>query len=349
MKRLGGIWEEVTSMDNLRRAYNNAAKGKRSRSIVIQIGNNLDYYLEKIRQSLLDGTYKTSPYRTRVIYEPKRRVIYILPFYPDRIVHHAIMDVIVPYLVKRIDTGVNSSIKGVGQVTGSQLCMKYTRRYKYVLKCDISKFYPSIQHDIMMKQLERKIKDKRVLRVLDEIVRSSDTVPGETKGKNLPIGSYISQGLCNTYLGPLDTFVRHELKCNAYVRYCDDFVLFSNDKKQLHAWGVAMGEFLWRELKLTYSKCNIFPVTHGVDYLGYRHFSEYVLVRKRTAVRIKRRMFSIANNLRHRVINAQRYKGQIDSAFGWLKHANSWHLQKQLKLDVLKKAVEQHEKYQEVQ
>lgn len=346
MKRLGGVWEKVVDIDNLRRSFQKAAKGRRDRKSVQRIEANLEHYLIKLQAILKSGTYHTSTYRTRVIFEPKRRVIYILPFFPDRIVHHAVMDVIGPYLNNRLDKHIHSAIKGRGQVSGSTECMKLVRKYKYVLKCDISKFYPSIDHDIMMRIVERKIKDKRVLSLLDEIIRSSNTVPGEIPGKNLPIGSYVSQGLCNMYMNPLDTYIRQVLGCKGYIRYCDDFVLFSDDKQQLREWAGLIEDFLDKELKLRLSKCLLFPVRQGVDFLGYRHFPDYILVRKRTAQRIKRRVFHIADGLKYDVINEEKYRGQLASAWGWMNHANSWNLQKLLQLKLLQGAVKYHAEVQ---
>lgn len=346
MKRIGNVWEEVTSMENLHRACRRAAKGRRGRESVKRVEANLDYYLPLLQKMLREGTYRTSQYITRIIREPKERKIYILPFFPDRIAHHAVMDVLRPYLQARMDIATHSAIEGRGQITGSRKCMEYVRKYKYVLKCDISKFYPSMDHAVLKECLVRKIKDKNALNVLFEIIDSVNKVPGETPGKNAPIGSVTSQDLHNLLMWLLDSYVRENLHCNAYIRYCDDFVLFAQDKGTLHTWAKSIEDFLRDRLKLKLSKCFIFPVSQGVDFLGYRHFPKYILVRKTTATRIKHRVRHIATCLhKYAKINIERYRGQIDSAHGWLSHANTKNLRRTLNFEQVRQEVHDYGKF----
>lgn len=330
-------------MENLRTAFRNAAKGRRTRASVRKVEANLDYYLCLLQKMLLNGWYRTSRYKTRIIAEPKKRKIYILPFFPDRIAHHAVMDVLRPYIVARVDINAHSAIEGRGQMSGSRKCMEYVRRFKYVLKCDISKFYPSIDHAILKSFLERRIKDKKVLAFLFEVIDSVNRLEDETPGKNTPIGSVVSQDLHNVYLWYLDWFVRSVLHCNAYMRYCDDFCLFGNDKAQLGQWATQLQEYIGSRLKLKLSKCQLFPVSRGVDYLGYRHFPKYILVRKRTARRIKHRIRHIAKCLdTYEKVNIERYRGQVDSAHGWLKYANTKNLRRSLNFESLRQRVHEY-------
>ena len=318
MKRHGFLFDRICSMENLELALKKASKGKRWQTKVQKTLNNSEELLKQLQESLFDGTFRTSEYHTKTVYEPKERLIYILPFYPDRIVHHAIMNVLEPIWDSLMIHDSYSCRKGKGQHAGSTRCMEFVRNYAYCLKCDISKFYPSIDHEILKTIIKRKIKDSRLLFLLDGIIES---VEG---GKNAPIGNYLSQWFGNLYMNELDMFCKHELGCKKYIRYCDDFCIFSNDKKQLHQWASQIADFCTERLKLKLSKCNVFKTDMGVDFLGYRHFRKgYVLVRKSTAKRIKRRLGRLLMNMHKGVISKDTAVSKLASANGWLKHANT--------------------------
>lgn len=266
-------------------------------------------------------------------------MIFILPFYPDRIVHHAIMNVVEPIWDSLLDDRVYSCRKGKGQHAGSKYCMELTKRYKYCLKCDISKFYPSINHAVLKEVIRRKIKDKRLLALLDEII---DSPGGET---NCPIGNLLSQWMGNIYLGGVDEVVRHKLHCNPYVRYCDDFILYDDDKRRLADWREEIEGFITERLFLRFSKADIFPTARGVDFLGYRHFPEgYILVRKTTAKRQRKSIQAIPHEIRYGIITPEQGLAKIDSARGIFAHANAYHLTQSLRLDELRKEILEYEK-----
>ena len=320
MKRYGNLFDKICELENIRNAFKKAAKGKKWRRSVSTALENIDTLAPELRGKLLSGKYHTSKYRTRTIYEPKQRTIYILPFYPDRVVHHAVMAVIEPLLDKMMYFHSYACRPGKGQIKGSNQCMKYAMKYEYCLKCDVSKFYPSVDHQILKELLRKKFKDARLLALLDEIIDSAD---GD---KNVPIGNYLSQWFGNYYLNELDTFVKQELKCKPYIRYCDDFTLFSDDKKQTREWADRIREFCLNKLKLTLSKCNIFKTSQGVDFLGYRHFRNgRLILRKRTALHLRRRLKRIARLLVSNSgrLNRQHALGQTASAMGLLRHCKS--------------------------
>lgn len=252
-----------------------------------------------------------------------------MPFFPDRIVHHAVINVVENIWDNLFISDSYSCRKGKGQHAGSKRCMEYVRKYKYCLKCDISKFYPSINHDVLKQILRKKIKDEKLLSLLDTII---DSIEGN---KNVPIGNYLSQWFGNLYLNELDMFVKHSLHCKAYLRYCDDFVFFSNSKEELRYYLTSITPTL-DFLKLTLSKKEIFPVNQGIDFLGYRHFPKYVLVRKSTAKRIRKRMSHIEERLLNGKLSKERARSEIASAEGWLNHANSYNLKNKLCLNKLK-------------
>lgn len=327
MKRLGGIWEEMISIENLRLAYKKASRGRHHLAAIRRTEKHLDKLLQKLHDDLASHTFSTSEYRHKYIYEPKKRLISSLPFYPDRIVQHAVLNILEKYWDNRMIYDSYACRQNKGQHKGSNRCKIFVKHYKFACQCDISKFYDSIVHEIMKAILRRTIKDKDVLWLLDNIIDSMEFNLRGQAGVGLPIGSLLSQWFGNLYMNQLDIFIKQSIRCKAYVRYCDDFVLFSNDKKELHAWMKSVRAFVHQELRLTFSKCRIYPVSQGVDFLGYRHFSGYTLVRKSTVKRVKKRIRKIValpENIDDKTL--LHVQGQIASMKGWLEHADSHHL-----------------------
>lgn len=253
MKRHNNLFDKIVDKDNLLLAYKKAKKHKSWQQKVIRVEKDLDNLIEELRLSLINGTYKTAEYRTKKIYEPKERTIYVLPFYPDRIVHHAIMNILEPIWDNLFISDSYACRNGKGQHKGSQKCMEFVRKNKYCLKCDINKFYPSINHEILKLIIRKKIKCKRTLNLLDTII---DSIDGET---NIPIGNYLSQWFGNLYLNELDMFMKHDNKIKCYIRYCDDFLLFSNDKALLKEMAIKIKDYVE----------NIFHLVRRIIMYGY--------------------------------------------------------------------------------
>lgn len=329
MKKYGNLFNKIVDIDNLYLAYRKARKGKEWQHTVQDFEKNLDDNLKIIQSMLINKTYKTSKYTTKVIYEPKQRIIYKVPFAPDRIIQHAVMNVLEPIWESFFINDSYACRQNKGIHAGSKRTMRFVRRNDYCLKCDISKFYPSINHNILYKIIEHKIKDKDVLWLLHEIIYS---IGGET---NVPIGNYTSQWFGNLYMNEVDQRVKHMYKITDYIRYCDDFLLFSNDKKQLNNILKDMESYINIELKLKLSKKDIFPTSRGVDFLGYRHFKGYILVRKSTAKRVKKRIAKLPKQYKKGKITKEQYKSSLASTLGWLKWANSYNLRKSLNIDKL--------------
>lgn len=331
MKRHGNLWNQVIDKDNIALAYRLAKKGKRKKSGVRSFAKNAESNLEQIRQLLVNKTFRTSPYTTKTIFEPKKREIFILPFYPDRIVQHAVMNVLEPIWDRLFINESYACRKDKGMHKGSTKTMEHVRKYKYCLKCDIRKFYPSIHHETLKTIVRKKIKDPDVLWLLDEII---DSYPGDT---NVPIGNYTSQWFGNVYMHELDTYVKQELRIKPYIRYCDDFLFFGNDKAELHAVADKVRTFCCDRLKLTLSKCDLFPVSRGVDFLGYRHFPKYILLRKSTAKRARRRIASIIKRAQKRTITLGQFRSTVASYLGWMRFAKTYNLRRKLNLERLQR------------
>ncbi len=319
MKRYGDFFTKIVDMENLQEAYCKASKGKHWQRNVRTYDADPIPWLMKLKESLEQGTFHTASYTTKQIYEPKERTIYILPFYPDRIVHHAVMNVLEPVFDKLMIYDSYSCRKGKGQHAGSRRCMEMVRHNRYCLKCDISKFYPSVNHEVLKKILRHKLKDKRLLALLDDVIDSTHT------DTNVPIGNYLSQWFGNLYMNELDTYTKQHWHIRDYIRYCDDFCFFSNDKDELRKIRAELPGYLADTLKLKLSKCQLFPTAQGVDFLGYRHFPRYILVRKKTAARIRRHLREVMHLLEQGRISPETAKAKVASARGWVQHANAHH------------------------
>lgn len=320
MKTYKHLWDDFISRENFDLAVTKAVKSKKSKKSVAVFLQNKDENIEKLRSDLIYGKYKTSRYKMFMIYEPKQRVIYELPLYPDHIVHHAIINILGPIWQRLFIRDSYSCIPGRGLLSASRRTMEFIRKNKYVLQCDIRKFFPSINHEIMMKIIKRKISDKRLLKIIREIVFS---VGGET---NLPIGNLTSQWMGNVYLNELDYFVKHVLHWKCYIRYCDDFCLFGNDKSELRIASAKIRDFVENKLAMQFSKCILRQTKDGVSFIGYRHFKDFVLIRKDTRKKIQKRIMNIIN---HRDFD-KKSMGQMAAAHGWLKWCNSHNFRKRM-------------------
>lgn len=348
MKRYGNLWNEIISEENLRRAYKNAChstnkKSHATKNAIRRTKEHLDDCIHYLRYILTHETWRPSKYKERVIYEPKKRTIYIAKFFPDRVLHHALIDVVSQVWDKMMIHDTYACRVGKGQHKGSRRCMEYIRHYKYCLKCDISKFYPSLDHDVIKAIIRRKLKEKKLLHMMDLIV---DSFPGR---KNAPIGNLTSQWFGNLYLGELDDFIKQTLRVKGYLRYCDDFILFGNDKRALRETGEQVKGFVESHLLLSFSKFDLFPVARGIDFLGYRHFPNgCILLRKSTAKRMKRKIKELPHLVRHHRKSPEKALSTIASIEGWLKHANTHHLKMSLQLQELKEELKRHEQIQRV-
>lgn len=325
VKRYGNLYEQICSMDNLELAFRKASKHKKKYSEVKNYEKNLEENLKILQNELITKTYHTGEYREKTIFEPKERKIYILTF-KHRVAQWALMNVIEPILVPMFIKDTYSCIVGRGMHKASGRTMEFIQKCDYCLKMDIRKFYPSVNQSILYSLVERKFKDKDVLYLLKDIIFS---FPG---GKNMPIGNLASQMLGNFYMCPLDRFVKEKLGCKYYARYCDDFCLFSNDKKELQYFKQEITKFLKENLDLQLSKCDVFPVSRGVDFMGYRHFRGYRLVRKSTAKKVKRRIPAVVKKLYAGKITFEQFRSIIDSTLGWIEWANSYNFIKSTKI-----------------
>ena len=319
MKRINNVYDKICDLDNIEKADNKARKCKRKQYSVIKhdknrAEDNFDLFLDLSLEN-----YKTSKYSTFKVYEPKERLIFRLPYYPDRITHHAIMNIMEPIWMKVFTKDTYSCIKGRGIHTLARQ-LKHDLQNdkegtKYCAKMDIKKFYPSIDHEILKMIIRKKIKDKKLLKLLDEIIDSADGVP---------IGNYLSQYFANLYLAYFDHWIKEVLKVKHYYRYADDIVLLSDDKDQLRRWVIAIRIYLKENLKLELkSNYQIFPVeVRGIDFVGYVFRHNYIKIRKG----VKLRLMKLVRLYKDDKISQEKFEQSVTSYFGWLKYCNSKNL-----------------------
>lgn len=323
MKRIGNLWEKIISVENLMMADEKARKGK-TRSYGVRLHDrNRAANIQKLHDDMAAKRFRTSNYHIFTIHEPKERKIYQLPYYPDRIVHHAVMNVMESIWVSSFTADTYSCIKN----RGIHLAAKKVRRAlkedpdgtRYCLKIDIRKFYPSIDHEILKGIIRRKIKDNDLLWLLDEIIDSADGVP---------IGNYLSQYFANVYLMYFDHWMKEVKRVKYYYRYADDIVVFGPEKAALHTLLNEMREYLRDNLKLTVKRnFQVFPVeSRGVDFLGFRFYHTHTLIRKGIKRNLCRRVAHIVRLMSKYKIKWMKIKRNIASWWGWLKYSDSKHL-----------------------
>lgn len=323
-------------MPILKKAHEKAQKGKKHYKEVKEMRGYEQYYLKELQDKLKNKTYQTSEYTIEKINDDgKERVIYKLPYFPDRIAQWAIMLVIEPMLKEKLILDTYSAIPNRGIHLGLERlhkAMDNRKATKYCLKLDIKKYYPSINHNIL-KQIYRKIfKDPNLLWLLDEIIDSTEGetgIPQEninefTIDTGIPIGNYLSQWSGNIYLAYFDHWMKEKMKCKSYFRYMDDIVILHESKKFLHKLKRKMDIYLKDNLRLNIKgNWQVFPTyTRGIDFLGYRSFGDYTLLRKSTAKKFKRKMRRLWDKDK---INFNNYCS-INSYLGWLKWCNSYNL-----------------------
>lgn len=344
VRRHGDLYEKFIRLDNFINAFHKAKKGRRFNKHVRKIlgtqrKNETRKEYEKRREKRIkrfmqhliyivdSGKFTTSEYMTRDIKDPKPRTLYILPLYPDRIVQHALVNVLKPIWDKMFIHNSYACREGKGQHRCSKKISEYVKRYKYCALTDISKFYPSMPHDELYAVVQRKIKDKRILALLKDIIYS---IEGD---RNTPIGNLLSQHLGNLYLNEADQFEAHVLKLKAVNRYMDDKAHFSNNLPELKEKIEQFETFLSENLKLKLSKKKFLRCDNGVPFIGYRHFPNYVLLKKRTAKRIRKKVAKLDRLLEEKKITLIQYTSTLGAFYGWAKHANTYNFRKRIGLD----------------
>ncbi|MCA9928030.1 MAG: hypothetical protein KC419_06120 [Anaerolineales bacterium] len=326
------LYPQVTDWDNLLLAWAKARKGKRGYPPAATFEHNAGENLLALQTALQHKTYQPGPYASFYIHEPKRRLISAAPF-TDRVVHHALCNIMEPLFNRRFIHDSYANRKGKGTHAAIDRCQKFARRYTYVLQADVQQFFPAIDHALLLDAIRGLIVDPDLLWLCETILESGRGVlnqeydmvyfPGDNllaalRPRGLPIGNLTSQFWANVYLNQFDHFVKRELKCKAYLRFVDDLLLFADDKTTLWRWRAAIIDFL-AALRLTLheKRCHPNLVTEGIPFLGFRVFPTHRRLKSRKG-------FAFRHRLRQQLADYQAGKislSQVDASVqGWVNH-----------------------------
>jgi retron-type reverse transcriptase len=343
MKRAGNLWPQVTAWKNLLESAQMAAKGKRKRPDVARFLHELEPNLCALRTSLLNGSYRPGGYRTFWICDPKSRQISAAPFH-DRVVHHALTRVLEQVFEPRFCGCSFASRKGFGQHRALMLARDACRGYRYVLKCDIRKYFPSIDHEILKILLERATKCRETLSLARLIVDGSNRqeeivsyFPGDSlftpfeRRRGLPIGNQTSQFFANVYLNPLDQFVLRELRPGRYLRYVDDFVLFGDDKEALRKMRQEIARFLCDlRLSLHDAKSRVYRCADGLTFLGWRLLPNQMRLARGNIVRTRRRLKYLAKEFHAGRLGFENLEARVQAWLGHAAFGDTWRIRQNL-------------------
>jgi len=345
LKTYKHLFERVCSFENLYIAYLRASKGKRFKPDVDRFNYNLEHELIQTEKELLDGSYQPGVYHQFLIHEPKECLISAAPF-RDRVVHHAIHQVIEPIFDRRFIYDSYACRLGKGTHSAVRRFKEFLRYNSYVLKCDIQKYFPSIDHEILLSLIHKRIKDEKLMDLIVKIVSnrppdplsdvpqwfsSDDLFSTLNRPRGIPIGNLTSQFFANIYLHELDAFVKYELHEKYYIRYVDDLVILGNDKKHLHKVKEQIRDFLQGlRLRLHPKKSNVFPVRVGTDFLGYRIYPDHSRIRKENVKRFITRTKRLQLDYSCGKITLDKVRSSIHSWLGHAKHADSYKLRRKL-------------------
>ncbi len=343
MKRYGDLYPSLYAFPNLVRAARQAQKGKRTKPNVARFNFRLEHELLMLQRELQSKTWMPGPYVSFNIYEPKQRLISAAP-YRDRVVHHALCNVIEPIFERSFIPHSYANRIGKGAHRAVDQFSAWSRENRYVLKGDIKKYFPSIDHEILYTLIARKIKDPDVLDLIRRLIDSSnpqepmaayfsgdDLFTPYERRRGIPIGNLTSQFFANIYLSGFDHFVTRELGCRRYIRYVDDFVALSDDKGYLHEVKAAMTDYLaGLRLKLHETKCHIFPATQGTAFLGYRIFPTHRLLKRDNIRRMKKRLKKQQNEYAHGRLSLDVIRASVQSWIAHAAHADTYGLRRHM-------------------
>ena len=316
--------------ENIYNAYLKARNGRRYKDEILRFSYNIEKNLQNIVYELRNNKYKHGLYYEFVVNDSKKRIIRAAPF-KDRIIHHALCNIIEPIFEKsfifdsyacRLGKGLHKAIKRFKQFLRIIKLKNNLKDYNniYVLKCDIVQYFNSVNKNILFELIKRKIKDENILAIILIILNSYE--------KGLPIGNLTSQLFANIYLDNLDKFIKHQLRAKYYLRYMDDFLILGHDKKLLHLSMIRIERFLakYLQLELNHKRAGIFPTRLGVDFLGLINFYYYRLIRKSS---VKRFCQKIKYFQRNKILPYYINK-KCQSWLSYSRFSSSWYLRRSL-------------------
>ncbi len=337
------LYEKLCSTENLTLAFNKAKKGKSKKEYVINFEYNLESNLKELRNELINKTYSPNPLKKFMIKDPKTRTIHASIF-RDRIVHHVIVNLLEPIFDKifiydsfasRKNKGTHNAVirfkSFIRKVSsnGSLIKNPYSNNSikGFVLKADIKHYFDSIDHKVLINILKRKIEDKDFIWLIQKVLDNFET----EKGKGLPLGNYTSQFFANVYLNELDYYVKQILKSKCYIRYVDDFVILHKNKKRLEYFKNCIDNYLpCLKIKLHPDKTKIYALRNGINFLGYRVFYYYTLLRKRNIKSFNKKFKELLGLYKNGELTKEQLENRLAGWNGYANFGNTFNFRKGL-------------------
>lgn len=340
MKIYKHIFESMTSAEHLFSAWDEFKKEKRNKADVMEFEQKVEQHIFQMHRDLRSKTYKHGPYTGFYISDPKLRHIH-KAMVRDRVLHHAIFKVLNPIFEPGFIADSFSCRVGKGTHKGVERMASMLRSVSrngtlhcYVLKCDVRKFFDSIDHEVLIEIIARRVKDPEVMWLMQEIVSSFSAGQRDLfHARGVPIGNLTSQLFANLYMNEFDQFIKHELRVKCYVRYTDDFVIVSNDSDELEKLIAPINQFLQERLQLSLhpDKVHIVRYGKGVDFLGYVQFPHHRLMREKSEQRMMRKLRHADIRHKRAEFDDARMNATLQSYLGVLSHADAYRLSETLK------------------
>ena len=334
MKTEKHLIEKICTTKNVVKAYKKARKCKRYRPTVLKFETDRELNLIRVIADLRNVTYHAGTYFVFKVFEPKERLIMALPFY-DRVIQHAIVNIIEPIFEKRFVFHSYACRKDKGAHAASDTLSRWlynlqVRQGKkiYAIKADIHHYFQSIDHEVLKQEVRRYISDKAVLKLLDHIIDHNGIYPD---GVGIPVGNLTSQLFANVYLNILDHYIKHNLHVHYYIRYMDDFIILGEDPAELKELLQQIDAFIEERLRLHLNpKTTIIAAKNGVDFVGYRHFPAFRILRKGATRRIKKLLHAFETG----EVDEELFDRSIESRIGHAKHADTFNLCAELRQEI---------------
>ena len=332
-QKFKNLFSRIASLENLYLAARKARKGKRYREQVLKFNFSLEKEIMLLREELLSRTYHPGPYRTFLVTDSKPREISAAP-YRDRVIHHAVMNILDPLFDRTFISDCYACRKGKGTHAALRRFRTFLKSHKYVLKCDVQKYFQSINHAILLGKLEHKIKDPEAMRLLKSIIGSQSSNakypgsyhPGDDlfaplqRPRGLPVGNLTSQFFGNLYLNDFDHWLKEGKQVGPYIRYVDDFCVFGNDKDFLNGLKQEITEYLHHlRLRLHPKQSRIYTLSEGINFLGFRHLEGNIKIKKQNVKRFIVRMKGLQKEFANGKISVLKVQASVQS---WIAHAS---------------------------
>lgn len=323
MRRTGKLMPRICEIDNFLSAYYKARRGKQNKASVRLFSRNLFENISILRDSFVSGEFRFGKYHYFTIHDPKCRTICAASF-PERIVHHALINVCKPYFERNLIYDTYATREGKGIYAALDKALKAMAKYGYVAKMDVRKYFDSISHSCLTSRLDRMFKEPELLHVFQSIIDSYQTAPG----RGIPIGNLTSQYFANQYLSGLDHYVKEVLRVPVYLRYMDDMLVFGNSREEVKAFVAHIQTYVETRLELELKPAVLASTFNGVSFLGYHVSRHKILLNRRSKLRFKRKLRYYAGRFGSGALSEKEYQGHLLPLLAYVKKAYTVSLRK---------------------